>query len=814
MVSVSCSLCIFRKHGTMLDPTLRRNTFLKKTNLTGLILLIMSVSTRLSSCKVLRSPVGDPYYVFGIGSACYQRSINQSSQFNLKARYHDKAVQYFFWKRDYNHPVSKHLKQFNYKYMDICESFEKLTSTFVDLLLDPRYTLTVDPSPIAGRKITSWKHRSKILVIFLYIEHDLFRLFSEIVSQTDILIMNLESLIEFPSNFFYTLPSRTLHSFLKIERLFKLFVEQMDLRYVTMVLVKEKFSISTEYFEIYYKLFRWMGICLNTVEILNGDFNLTTNSILQQILDDKSIVTILLLGSQTSQKRLLESVGYSNKTWLLNENYLLAELPRDAGTTFSFQDNFFASQTTTRSIYSLASNFFTGHLKFERITTSLLPFDYVSRLYQDLNFFVSSYHKVVKQTRNLFMLKVILKGLFEFPNLRIYADEKLIFSILNPHNLSSNREHLANKLRPYKRKNSCPAVQCSPGQEYVFKKLDINVSQWNESFQWTCQLCGPGFYKAIYGNTSCQLCPPLYMSNEKRDSCFDPYILKVISIGQPFTLVAIGLTCFGFMSCFGVLLAFIKYRNTPMMKAANVNMTLFHIVLIAVNFLLLLLAFYGEPSEIKCYCRLFAMTIFYTIIVGIILLRSQKVLKAFGSRIKLTKSEVRREFFGEIFFLLILVLVNNLILFIAVNIIPVQMLTILNSITYEKTPHCETWRHSNVLVGFSICLQFVCFIQAFRGRRLPGAFKETMSIVYGNFISMLVFITMYPIVVFQKDILMRESVFWIALTLNMNLLVMFCYFRRVYVAIFQPEKNTVEYSRSVIMAKMNKQARIHLNTGY
>ena len=759
----------------------------------------------------IRSPIGEPYYVFGIGSACYQRSINQSSQFNLKARYHDKAVQYFFHKHDSDHPVLKHWKKYNYQYIDICGSFEKLTSTSVDLLLDPRYTLTDDPSPIARRKITSWKYRSKILVIFLYIEHDLFHLLPEIFSQTDVLLLNVQNEDVLWQNFFM-IPGRTQISFQTLDQLVSHVFDVMQWKYVSIILLEETYGLGQIYLQRFQEMFHRFGICFNTdvvpPSLLSTADDPMTNKVINRIRGDRTVNTVFLVGSSTKQVMFLRAFGASNKTWIVVENYKLDLIPSSAGTVIAFHDGVYRDDESTFTMLKNHAKVFYTDMKYSPLK-DLVSFDYLFKFYQELLALHSVYSGFLETVNSLFLLKIFLRGQLTNDFLRILVNHEKVFRCYTYFfKLSS----LDKAMSPYFEQTSCPAVQCSPGQEYVFKKMDANVSQWNESFQWTCQLCGPGFYKAIHGNTSCQLCPPLYMSNEKRDSCFDPYILKVISIGQPFTLVAIGLTCFGFMSCFGVLLAFIKYRNTPMMKAANVNMTLFHIVLIAANFLLLLLAFYGEPSEMKCYCRLFAMTIFYTIIVGIILLRSQKVLKAFGSRIKMTKSEVRRAFFGEIFFLLILVLVNNLILFIAVNIIPVQMLTILNSITYEKTLHCETWRHSNVLVGFSICSQFVCFIQAFRGRRLPGAFKETMSIVYGNFISILVFITMYPIVVFQKDILMRESVFWIALTLNMNLLVMFCYFRRVYVAIFQPEKNTVEYSRSVIMAKMNKESRQKIKT--
>ena len=195
-----------------------------------------------------------------------------------------------------------------------------------------------------------------------------------------------------------------------------------------------------------------------------------------------------------------------------------------------------------------------------------------------------------------------------------------------------------------------------------------------------------------------------------------------------------------------------------------------------------------------------------------VLLRSHKVLKAFQSRVKLSKSEIRRAKIGGIFFIFVIVLVCNLILAIAVLQKPVKIITERKENVLEKTLYCNTSTHLSVVIGFSIFLHLTCFVQAFRGRRLPGAFKETMPIVYGSFIAIVVFLTAYPVVFFQKNMLDRDLVFWMAVSLNLNLLVMFCYYRRLYIAIFKPHMNTVEYSRNIIMEKMSKESRSKVKT--
>ena len=144
---------------------------------------------------------------------------------------------------------------------------------------------------------------------------------------------------------------------------------------------------------------------------------------------------------------------------------------------------------------------------------------------------------------------------------------------------------------------------------------------------------------------------------------------------------------------------------------------------------------------------------------------------------------------------------------------PITLQTITNHQTLTRILHCDITLNLNVLIGFTIILHIACFVQAFRGRRLPGAFKETMSIVYGNFICIAILVILYPIVIFQKDILQQEIIYWLAITINMNVLVVFCYCRRIYVAVFQSEMNTVHFARSAVMQKMNKDAQKRIQGG-
>ncbi|XP_066924913.1 extracellular calcium-sensing receptor-like [Clytia hemisphaerica] len=613
------------------------------------------------------------------------------------------------------------------------------------------------------------------------------------------MILNLKTSKTFEKNW-YVLPSLTLGAVDEVKNIFENLVQAMDWNYATFVLIQDEISSSYQYFTDYISFLKNRKACFN----IQIGHNKELDTLIKTVKKQNEAEVIVLLGSPINQAMFLRDYGPSNKTWYLNENYRIIS---QTGMVIRIRDiRYEVKQKLLPILNGHALTFFNRFEGLSSYHKNHFTAEYTMKLYEDLHFFILTYREKAKaKDVILSFMKLVVRQNFYFRRLRIDV---------NGHKMKNNGNitELGMSMMPYKRLSQCPPVHCQSGSEYVYTKLNNYTTIWNESYRWVCQPCANGFFKSRGGNSSCIPCPAMHVSNKDRKSCYDPYKEQMISISQPFTIFAITLSCFGLLSCFVVALGFIKYRTTPMMKAANVQMTFVHLFFFASNFVLLFFSFYSKPNIYKCYGRLLTLTVFYTIIVSIIQLRLQKVLKAFQSRVKMTKSEIRRSKMAEVFSVLILVFVNNFILFLLVYVNPVKMVNVINHKTFDKISHCNIGSHFKVLIGFTICLQFVCFIQAFRGRRLPGAFKETMSIVYGSFMVILIFIVLYPIVIFQKDILQAESVYWIAIALSMDLLIIFCYFRRIYIAVFHPEMNTIEYSRSVIMAKMSKDSKNKIRT--
>jgi len=750
-------------------------------------------------CYFSRTPLGEPYYVYGIGPVCRNYSLNDTTIFQKQARYHDKVTERFFFHHDMKNSWLKNMKLYHYLHFDVCEGSGSLLKFLVEVLLNPKYTITEDPSAKARRKIAQWKYQPNILVIFTFLTDEMFIRLAEILSQTNILVVNLHSNVQFHQNT-HIVPKKFTIIYNETLNFFRDVITALDWRYISIVNFEDRLSPSREYHHGYKQLFLDMGICFNTDSFV---FNVTrANRTIDRLKMQQGDDVILLVGPANRQLTFMNLVGHSKKTWVLSDNFFADRARKNVSNVMTITDNFTPYRYELYLLKARAVFIYKNLLLLKQ--KQLYSFNYLTKLYQFLFVFHKAYWGNCENINNLVTLKTVVLSVTKNISLSLNVDKDKV--------IRRNEDYNVDKLRlsmlDYKNRRNvlskCPTVECEPGREYIFKRLEVNETQWDESYRWSCQLCSPGFYKRNYGNSSCEQCPVNEVSNERRDSCYDPYILKAISFQQPFSILAISLACFGICCCGVVFIAFIKFRTTPMMKAADVNMTMVHLLIIAFNLVFQPFLFMGKPVKLKCYGRLLALTICYTLANAVILLRSQKVLMAFQSRVKLNKSEIQRAKLAGLLSAFLLVVTANLFLLVSVVSEPVKVIEKWDHEHFEKTFYCNTWKHSIGLVTFNICLHIVCFVQAFRGRRLPGAFKETMSIVYGSFITIVVFIVLYPIVFFHKDVLERDSVFWIAVTLNLDILVMFCYLRRVYVAVFLPEINTPEYSRGIIIAKMKK----------
>uniref|UniRef100_A0A1B8Y6R0 G-protein coupled receptors family 3 profile domain-containing protein n=1 Tax=Xenopus tropicalis TaxID=8364 RepID=A0A1B8Y6R0_XENTR len=287
-----------------------------------------------------------------------------------------------------------------------------------------------------------------------------------------------------------------------------------------------------------------------------------------------------------------------------------------------------------------------------------------------------------------------------------------------------------------------PRAQCSANCPTGFRKAS---KPGTHSCCYGCAQCSEGEISNVTDSESCIRCPDMEWPNEQRNQCiarteeFLSYTNDVISIFLPSLSVVLYL-------CTVLILAiFIKYRDSPIVRANNRSLSFLLLVSIKLSFLSVFL-FLGRPVDITCMLRIITFGITFSIAVSSLLAKTIMVCVAF----KATKpGSSWRKWLG-------VKLSNSVVLFCSsIQIIicmtwlaispPFQELDIHTSpgtIIIQCNEGSAIGFYS--VIGYMGLLAAVSFVLAFLARSLPDSFNEAKYITFSMLLFCSVWITMIP----------------------------------------------------------------------
>ena len=210
-----------------------------------------------------------------------------------------------------------------------------------------------------------------------------------------------------------------------------------------------------------------------------------------------------------------------------------------------------------------------------------------------------------------------------------------------------------------------------------------------------------------------------------------------------------------------------------------------------------------NPSQEICIARLtINVSIAYVLNISLVFIKSQKLLQAFLSKVALTRKEAKRTASLQIFIVIVLLLITNVLTAI-LSFGKTSISSYLDEQKLERVHYCDTSFHSNIVIAFIMLIQFACFVQAFRGRHLPSVMNDGMSLVYASFATIVMFSVMYVIIIFQNPI---EKELYQNLTVIMNTLIIFIalYGQKAVRILAYPHQNTRAYFQESRMIEMKQ----------
>ncbi|XP_063281802.1 vomeronasal type-2 receptor 26-like [Pelobates fuscus] len=335
--------------------------------------------------------------------------------------------------------------------------------------------------------------------------------------------------------------------------------------------------------------------------------------------------------------------------------------------------------------------------------------------------------------------------------------------------------------------NAIPQSQCSDNCIPGFRRV-LRIGK--PACCYNCVRCSEGEISTETDVDICQRCPETQWPNERGDKC-QPKTFEFLSyetdlIASIFSFFAI---LFSVLTAV-VLVIFIVFRDTPIVRANNRNLSFVLLISLCLSFLCVFF-FIGRPVDATCMLRHASFGIIFTVAVSSVLAKTIIVGIAFkatkpGNKWnKLTGLKIANNIFISCFLIQVLICVSWLVIS-----PPFQDLN-MNSLPGKIIVKCNEGSSLAFycVIGYIGLLAAMSFIVAYLVRTLPNSFNEGKHITF----SMLVFCCVWACVIPAylstqgKDMVSTEI---FAILASSAGLLMCIFFPKCYIILLKPHRNT------------------------
>lgn len=253
-----------------------------------------------------------------------------------------------------------------------------------------------------------------------------------------------------------------------------------------------------------------------------------------------------------------------------------------------------------------------------------------------------------------------------------------------------------------------------------------------------------------------------------------------------FAIVLVSFAAMGILLTLMVSALFLHQRNTPVVKAAGGPLSqviLFSLLISNVSAIL----FVGRPNSLQCKARQVLFGMSFTLCFSCILVKSLQILLAFQFNPAL--QHVLRKLFQP-YVIVSLCVAGQAIICICWLVLKSPF----NQIISQPSTLLEDCNEGSylcfgVMLGYIALLASVCFICAYKGRKLPQYYNEAKFITFSMLLYLISWMLFVPVYVTTTGVYLSAVEMVVILISNYGILCCH-FFTKCYVILFKKEQNT------------------------